>query len=223
MKISVAQKTLLFDFDGTIVATEHLAKEAIQEVLGTAALGLTSAQLEFFAKMIVGRTWTAAVDQMWKEAQRLSIRLEQWNTPRDLIQSFKQSYRSRFESGAELIPGFLEAFSKIRKEARQIGVVTGSEKDEVQSILKAKGLEGAFDRIWAYGDYSASKPDPAPYLQALKDWRLDPHQTLVFEDSIAGMESASRAGLEWVQICYEAHAQEPDPRSLRVIRDWREW
>jgi HAD superfamily hydrolase (TIGR01509 family) len=88
--------------------------------------------------------------------------------------------------------------------------------------LKAHGLDRAFDRVWAYGDYTDSEPSPAPYLQAMKDWNVAAPEVLVFEDSIAGMESAHQAGLKWVQVCFEAHAQARDPRSTLVIRDWND-
>ncbi len=219
MKIDLKKKVLLFDFDGTIVETERLAQEAISHYFAEKKLLPEDQVLDMFSNMIVGRTWESAVQNMIQHAKSLGITLD---TPANLAQEFKQRYRARFNTAVKLIPGFLEILPKIRDQAQFVGIVTGSEHEEVEAILKATGLSGAFQRVWAFGDYEHSKPHPSPYLAALRDLGCDPAQTLVFEDSEAGMESAFQAGLKWVQVCHEHHAKKPDPRSLVVIRDWHE-
>jgi HAD superfamily hydrolase (TIGR01509 family) len=214
-RIQIDNKFLLFDFDGTLVETEVLAREVIEAHFR----GLNSPHGERFANMIVGKTWKLAVDEMQAEAARLGVVLGDSET---LISGFKRGYRERFHEGVNLIPGLMDLLPDFRKKARFIGIVTGSDRSEVESILGAHGIGGFFDRIWGSGDYAGSKPDPAPYLAAMKEIGADPADVLVFEDSKAGMESAHRAGLSWVQIAHESHARTPDARSLLVIRDWTE-
>lgn len=219
MRIDLRKKVLLFDFDGTIVETEALAKEAVNQYFHEKNL-LPQAQVaEIFASLIVGRTWESAIDNMIQHAKMIGITLD---SRENLAREFKSRYRARFEKAVKLIPGFLDVLPKIREQAAYIGIVTGSEHEEVEAILKATGLENVFTRVWGFGDYAHSKPDPSPYLTALQDLGVKADDVIVFEDSEAGMESAFRAGLKWVQVCHETHAKKPDPRSLLVIRDWHE-
>ncbi|MBS1958815.1 MAG: HAD family phosphatase [Bdellovibrionales bacterium] len=219
MKIDLRKKILLFDFDGTIVETEYLAKEAILQYFDENNLSSKAKITEMFSDMIVGRTWSAAIDNMIQHAKTLGITLD---SSENLAREFKTRYRARVKEGVRLIPGFLDVLPKIKSLASFVGIVTGSEHDEVEAILKVTGLGNDFDRVWAYGDYAHSKPDPSPYLTAMKAISADPKDVLVFEDSRAGMESAHRAGLPWVQIAHEAHAFDPDPRSLLVIKNWHD-
>ena len=212
--LNIDDKVLLFDFDGTLVETEILAREVVQRFFEER--NLQGAQ--DFASLIVGRTWKLAIELMITEAEKRGFVLGE---PGLLLEEFRERYQMRVKEGVNLIPGFLDLLPVMKKKARFLGIVTGSERPEVEGILRAHGLEKAFDQIWGYGDYTESKPDPAPYLTAIRAHGFNPNEVLVFEDSKAGMESAHRAGLPWVQICHEAHAGEPDPRSLLVLPDWR--
>ena len=45
-------------------------------------------------------------------------------------------------------------------------------------------------------DYVFSKPDPEPYITALKRFGADPESCLVIEDSQRGLQSAIAAGID---------------------------
>jgi HAD superfamily hydrolase (TIGR01509 family) len=210
----IQDKVLLFDFDGTLVETEILAREVVQKYFEERGLEGASD----FASLIIGRTWKLAVELMIAEAENRGFVLGESQA---LLEEFRERYQVRVKEGVGLIPGFRELLPDLKKKARFLGIVTGSERPEVEEILRAHGLEHYFDQIWGYGDYPESKPHPAPYLVALRAHQFKAEEVIVFEDSKAGMESAHRAGLKWVQICHESHAGEPDPRSLLVLPDWR--
>lgn len=214
MKLKIENKVLLFDFDGTLVETEFLAKEVVSEYFS---------EIQFphpvpFSEMIVGRTWQAATENMIEHSKSLGIALA---PAAELTAEFKRRYREKFVRGVNIIPGLLECLPIFQAQSKFMGIVTGSDRDEVMTLLKAHNLEHFFSRIWAYGDYEKSKPDPSPYLQALRDLQVAPADVWVFEDSDAGMESASRAGLAFVQVTHEAHAQTRDPRASLVIDNWK--
>ncbi|MBU6153829.1 MAG: HAD family phosphatase [Bdellovibrionales bacterium] len=215
-QIEIDNKILLFDFDGTIVETEILAREVIESYFQQR----NSPHGGRFAELIVGKTWKLAVEEMQKEAEQIGIRLGERD---ELVAEFKKRYQERFHRGVNLIPGIEKWLPVFRKRARFMGIVTGSDRAEVESILGAHQIRGVFDRIWGFGDYAESKPHPSPYLTALNEIGARPDEVLVFEDSRAGMEAAHRAGLGWVQVSHETHARIPDSRSLCVIRDWNEF
>ncbi len=214
--VQIDDKILLFDFDGTIVETEVLAREVIE----TYFRERNSTEGSRFANLIVGKTWKLAVEEMQREATQIGLHLGASDV---LIREFKARYQERFHRGVNLIPGFEKWLPEFRKRSRFMGIVTGSDRSEVEAILGAHQINGVFDRIWGFGDYAESKPHPSPYLTALAEIGADPADVLVFEDSTAGMESAHRAGLGWIQVSHENHARIPDPRSLKVIRDWTEF
>jgi HAD superfamily hydrolase (TIGR01509 family) len=217
-KLDFKQKVLLFDFDGTIVQTETLARDVVIEYFAEKKLGNESFSLPF-ANLIVGRPWKSATELMVGEAKHSGLHLP---SAEELYQEFKKRYRERFEKGVKLIPGILDVLPKLKAQAKFMGIVTGSERDEVMSLMNAHGLSPFFERIWAYGDYEFSKPDPSPFLTAMRDVGVGPTDCVVFEDSQAGMESAKRAGMPWVQIAHEAHSLTPNHDSQLVLHTWFE-
>lgn len=213
--LEIDGRHLLLDFDGTIVVTEVLARRAITATFLERRIEVP----DDFPQMIVGRTWESAVREMVVTAHASGIRLP---PEAELRQDFQGRYHQLFSEGVPLVPGFQERLPELKRRAAFIGIVTGSEHHEVRAILEQWGFLESFDRIWAAGDYAQSKPHPAPYLTALRDLSLEPHQAIIFEDSRAGMESAHRAGVGFVQVSHEEHCPDPDPRALCTIRDWRE-
>ncbi len=213
MRVNIQNKVLLFDFDGTLVETEILAKKVIDVYFQSKNFP----QPLPFGDLIIGRTWSAATEAMVKYALDLGIQLP---SPLQLKSELMALYRAQIGSGVNLIPGLDECLPYFKSNAKFLGIVTGSDREEVELILKSHGLDQFFDRIWAVGDYEFSKPHPSPYLKALKDLQIKAEDAIVFEDSKAGMESAKGAGLPWVHIAYESHAKEPHPDSLLTIPHW---
>jgi beta-phosphoglucomutase len=214
-KIDVQGKIILFDFDGTLVVTEFLAKQVIEEYL----LHKNVPNQAFFSDLIVGRTWGAATELLIQAAKEQGHELDPVEI---LLLEMQKRYREKFEQGVQLVPGLIEKLQIIRQKSKFMGIVTGSDRPDVEVILAKFELAPYFDRIWAQGEYEKSKPDPSPYLQAMHDLGCAAKDVLVFEDSKAGMESAFRAGIPWVHVGFEAHAREEDPRSLFIIHDWHE-
>jgi HAD superfamily hydrolase (TIGR01509 family) len=212
--LDIRDKVLFFDFDGTLVETESLAQEVIKNYFLNKNPGY-----EAPSEFIIGRTWQAAVFAIETHAKEHGIKVASAD---ELLKAFKDGYQARLVQGVNLIPGIIETLEKIRTQAKFMGIVTGSDHEEVKTILKYQQLGGYFSRIWAYGDYELSKPDPSPYLTALRDLNVKACDAIVFEDSKAGMESAHRAGIVFVQIAHEAHAKDLDPRALCTVQNWNE-
>ncbi len=224
-KINVKDKILLLDFDGTLVDTEKLAMSVIEEYSLEKNLVSQVQSLKKVSQSIIGRTWQSAIREMvlnhfvGVDAAMLESEL-------------KKRYREKLNLGVEWIPGVHEKLKELRSSSLSMGIVTGSSKDEVEIILGAEGNTHLFDFIWTAEDYSESKPHPEPFLSAFEKVKQSleggnsqqwlPADVLVFEDSLAGMEAAHRAGFPFVQILHSHPEMPADPRALVTVRDWRE-
>jgi HAD superfamily hydrolase (TIGR01509 family) len=80
----------------------------------------------------------------------------------------------------------------------KLACVTGSPRETVTLSLKRAGLLERFNVLVTRDDVTKSKPDPECYLQALKGLDGSADSAVAFEDSEAGIMSATRAGL----LCY---------------------
>ena len=212
--LDIRDKVLLFDFDGTIVETESLAQKVIDDYFSSRNDAYRPP-----SHLIIGRTWQAAVASMHAHAKEKGCELE---AEAVLLNAFKTGYLQKLKEGVDLIPGFLSLVPELKRQAKVMAIVTGSTHEEVQTILQFHKLAPFFDHIIAYGDYAMSKPDPSPFLKALEILKAEASEAIVFEDSEAGMESATRAGLPFIQICHESHAKVADPRAVKVLKNWTE-
>lgn len=223
--LDVKNKILLFDLDGTLVDTEKVGEQVLHRYCSENGLFTDPETLHQVSKMIVGRTWKAAVREITRNH---SLRMDPERFENDL----KFHYRELLKSGVEDIPGVHEKLLECRSQAMFMGIVTGSGQEEVELILKQQGMDSFFDQIWSSHHYTESKPSPVPFQTAFQEIRKNmrlasgfeiyPEDILVFEDSPAGMDSASRAGFAFVQILHSHPHLWPDPRALFSIKDWRE-
>jgi len=79
-------------------------------------------------------------------------------------------------------------------------LVTGSAKQEIQSILNENIGSDKFDLVITGDDLEEGqgKPDPAPFLKALEKMNLSPSETVVVENSPLGVEAAANAGIPYI-------------------------
>jgi beta-phosphoglucomutase len=79
-------------------------------------------------------------------------------------------------------------------------LVTGSAKQEIQSILNENIGSDKFDLVITGDDLEEGqgKPDPAPFQIALQRMNLSPSEAIVVENSPLGVEAAAKAGILYI-------------------------
>jgi len=73
-------------------------------------------------------------------------------------------------------------------------VVTNAPRDNAEQLLAGLGLLERFDVVVIAGELDHGKPHPLPYRLAAERLDADPARSVAFEDSLAGVASASGAG-----------------------------
>jgi beta-phosphoglucomutase len=99
---------------------------------------------------------------------------------------------------------------------KPLALVTGASRASVEVFLSRIDSRINFNVIISADNGYPSKPDPAPYLEAVRQLGVLPRESYVFEDSEAGLESAISAGTTAIhvtnshsRIC-EKHMNRPD-------------
>ena len=89
----------------------------------------------------------------------------------------------------------IENFIQVLSSHKQLGLVTGTQRDEVEALLP-ESFRNHFEGIITSSELCFGKPDPEPYLKGVKSLDLSPHQVLVIENAPLGIQSAKKAGIE---------------------------
>ena len=83
--------------------------------------------------------------------------------------------------------------------------------------FRALPIRDLFDTLVTADRITNGKPDPMCYLLAAEDLQVNPADCIVFEDSFAGIEAATRAGMTIVGISSTNPAEALRPLVDRVI------
>jgi len=98
----------------------------------------------------------------------------------------------------EILPGVMPIL-KYLKEQNQL-IALGSASKNARPILEKTGTLPFFDAIVDGNDVSNAKPDPEVFLLAAKLLNTKPEDSIVFEDSVAGIQAANIGGMVSVGI-----------------------
>ncbi|WP_024684027.1 HAD family hydrolase [Pseudomonas syringae] len=174
---------LLFDLDGTLIDTDELHLNAYNQLLArwgrSMDIGYYKAHVMGFPDdMIFGGLFPYT-----PTAQYASMAAEK-----------EAMFRAQL---VETIPvaGALRILDHAQETGLRTAVVTNAPRENAMAMLTGLGILDRFETIVIGGELARGKPHPMPYLTALELLGVTADQALAFEDSLAGVQSASAAGI----------------------------
>ncbi|MFJ7076427.1 HAD-IA family hydrolase [Streptomyces sp. NPDC098781] len=170
-------QAVLFDMDGTLVDTERLWWEAVEQVAGRA---LTEAD----EPEVLGRPVEHTAD--WLAAAT--------GTPAaDLADVLHREFADRVRAGIVPRPGALALLDALARDGVPTALVTASPRAVADTVLAALGASRFAVSVTA-DDTDRTKPAPDPYLAACHALGVDPTACVAVEDTQTGVSSAEAAG-----------------------------
>lgn len=170
-------QAVLFDMDGTLVDTERLWWEAVEQVAGRA---LTEADQPAVLGRPVEHTaaWLAAATG--RPATELAAALH-------------REFTDRVHTGIVPRPGALGLLDALARDGIPTALVTASPRAVADTVLAALGTHRFAVSVTA-DDTEYTKPAPDPYLAACHALAADPARCVAVEDTQTGVTSAEAAG-----------------------------
>lgn len=177
-------KTALFDFDGVVADTERIYDVFWDE------MGIKYTQpYEHFASEIKGTTLPHIMNKYFSDYPE--------NIREQIVRESNE-----FERNMPIPPlaGAIEFLNELKKHGVKLGLVTSSDKTKMDRALRLLELEQTFDTLVTANRITNGKPDPMCYLLAASDLDVSPVDCLVFEDSFAGIQSGTNAGMRVIGL-----------------------
>jgi HAD superfamily hydrolase (TIGR01509 family) len=203
--MSKKETAALFDMDGVIVDTEPQ-----YDVLWKAIRDEYVPAVNDLEKKIKG---TALPDILEKYFAHYSGEVRQDIAGR--VDRFERSM-DFFE-----IPGAVGFIRKLKEKGIPAGLVSSSGDEKVKLVIEKLKLDGLLDTIVSAGRILKGKPDPECYLLAAADLSVDPSACYVFEDSIAGIQAGTAAGMKVVGLSTTLLVKLLKKKATHVISDFR--
>ena len=209
-------RLVIFDVDGLMLNTEFLWLQAHERFARENNLPQMGKEL-FLKSMGLSR----------KDFQK--ILEEDVNDPRaeEWMNQIRKDALKMIEEEVEPMPGLIELLDLLEELNIDRAIATATFRQLTEQRLKKLGICDRFSCILCGDEITKRKPDPEPYLKVLEKTGCEAKDALVLEDSIYGVESAYRAGIDCIMVpsLHEpGEKQEKETvmicRSLYDVRDY---
>ncbi len=184
-------KGIMFDMDGVLIDSMHYHAEAFQIAFKEDANHEIDKN-EIF--LLEGMPGFELVKEIFKRGKKNDKQGDD-----NLVQKINKRKGQVFKEiqKAKAFEGVKELIDSLNCDICVKAVVSGASKQEVESLLEKNGLSN-FNVIITGDDLKDGKPDPEPFQTALARLNLKPSEGLIVENSPLGVESAKRAGIQYI-------------------------
>jgi beta-phosphoglucomutase len=173
---------IVFDFNGTLSDDEPVLCEIFVHLFAEHGKPLSAQQyfdeLAGLSDPEVVRTWLGR-DHPDVEA---------------VIAERAQRYRAAVADGST-VHGRVRHAVRYAADRVPLAICSGAARAEIEPVVEAAEIAHCFRAIVSSDEVAAGKPDPEGYAKALALLGVDPAETVVFEDTEAGIASAKAAGI----------------------------
>ena len=200
---------VIFDLDGVIVDSNWAHQQTIQMLCRRYGLDVSETELK---TCVFGRRnseWILEVfgnDLKPAEVNRLSEEKE-------------ALFRGVFAPRMVLLPGLQPFLDLLSSHGIPMAIATSAPAANVDFVLSRAQLADRFAVILDETSICSGKPDPEIYLRAASRLGLPSTRCVVFEDSLAGIAAARRAGGKVVAVA-TTHRDEELANADLVISDF---
>jgi beta-phosphoglucomutase len=188
----MTKKAFIFDLDGVIVDTAKYHYLAWKKIANELGIEFTHEHNELLKG--VSRVRSLDIILGLGNVEASQEQKNQW-----LIQKNEEylTYLVDMDQ-SEILPGVMSVLEFLK--ANQQTIALGSASKNARPILEKTGILSFFDVIVDGNDVCNAKPDPEVFLQAAQKLGITNENSIVFEDSVAGIQAANIASMTSIGI-----------------------
>lgn len=188
----MTKKAFIFDLDGVIVDTAKYHYLAWKKIANELGIEFTHEHNELLKG--VSRVRSLDIILGLGNVEASQDQKDQW-----LVQKNEEylTYLVDMDQ-SEILPGVMSVLEFLKSNQQPIAL--GSASKNARPILEKTGIISYFDVIVDGNDVSNAKPDPEVFLQAAQKLGVTNENSIVFEDSVAGIQAANIAAMKSIGI-----------------------
>ena len=211
MPIKSTSIACLFDMDGVLVHTNPYHKKAFKLFLDEHNVDLTDDELR---DHVYGRTNSEIFPYIFKD-DYTPEKGKKWAHEKESL------FRGLYKKDAKPVLGLVDFLKELKEAGVKTAVGTSAPVENLDFIMDTLDLRQYFDAFLHSGSITKSKPNPEIYLKAAEQLNTEPHDCVVFEDSISGVKAGLNAGMKVIAVATTHSADEFEGADL-VIGNFEE-
>jgi HAD superfamily hydrolase (TIGR01509 family) len=174
---------VIFDCDGVLVDSEHLANQVYVKMLADYGFHVDTAEyLQEFSGVALPKRLEATSKKL------------NWTPPAEFIPIFHERLSALSERELQVVPGIHRLIESLTVP---FCVASNGSRAEIVLRLNIAKLTAHFgDAIFSGMEVPNPKPAPDVFLAAAKAFNTPPARCIVIEDSVLGVTAAIRAGMK---------------------------
>jgi HAD superfamily hydrolase (TIGR01509 family) len=186
------KKLIIFDLDGVLVSTKDLHYEALNSALN-----------EVDSKYVISRQDHLKTFDGLKSSEKLDMLTKDRGLPQELhSQIWNRKQELTIQQLQYIKPDqFIKmTFKELRRRGYKLACCSNAIRRSVLTILSKLDLIEELDLIISNEDVKQGKPHPEMYWKAMSIMGVLPEETLIVEDSPAGLLAASRSRADVLRV-----------------------
>ncbi len=189
MKIPYPISAVIFDLDGTLVQTESVHCEAWLKVLAKRGFHYDEHWFEQWIGTADRFLAQGVIDEHQLSMDRRVLQLEKEALFYELVVKNNQAF-----------PG-IEAILEELSGRLPLAIATNSSRQDTEYVFRSTPINRFMKKVVTASDVKQLKPHPEMYLLAAEQLGVAPESCLVLEDSPAGSEAGTAAGMYVLALC----------------------
>lgn len=181
---------VIFDLDGTLIDNNSYHIKAWQKFYKKRNRILTE---EEYKKHFNGKTNADVLAYVFDQPLTLQQKDNYTNEKEDL-------YRKIYEPDIKPVKGLLNLLNQLEEANIPMAIATSGIEVNINYMFKHIPIKHFFKEVINSTHIKKGKPDPEIYFITAKKLNVSPENCVVFEDSVAGIQSAKDAGMKVIAI-----------------------
>lgn len=205
-------KTILFDLDDTLIESMYVWEDAITDLFRKLEIDMdfergkkTFLTMRFSEVLIYIRKYFGA---------KMSI---------EEMEAYTMEYiQKEYQEHVPAKEGALEYMQQCAQKGIQMAIVTSNHLSLSTLVLKRLGMYPYLKKIYSAEALGLSKRDGEIYLQALKELDASIEDTVVFEDSMYAIETASKLGISCIGLVNDYNRHSFEKNHIKYIDSFKD-
>ncbi len=176
-------KTLLFDFDGTLVDSMPTFASVMLRILDENNIPYESDIVKVITPLGYGGT------------AKHFIKLGLDKPEKELVAQMNAYAEEEYTHNIKAKENVKSTLQKLKEQGVSLNVLTASPHSLLDVCLKRNGIYGLFSNVWSCDDFNTTKSDPEIYKMAAKRMGVSVGEVLFFDDNLGANKTARAAGM----------------------------